>query len=91
MYDFNKLRPLLDKAEITIEEAAQIFKVSRVTLYAWCEGRGPNQALLLANAERLVGVIERAIEAKSLPLIDAEKPARMRLITEALRRHINGN
>lgn len=87
-YDFKKLRPLLDSAGISVEEASHLFKASKVTLYSWCEGNAPNQALLLQNAERLVKLIERAVAAKSLPLVDVDKPDRLKALFAALRNHI---
>lgn len=89
-YDFKNLRPLLDKAEITIEEAATIFKTSKVTVYSWCEGRGPNQPALLERTERLISILGKAVESKALPLVDVEKHLRMGKLMEVLRKHLNG-
>ena len=88
-YDFNNLRTLLDRAGISIAEAATLFKTSRPTLYSWCAGNAPTQGLLLSNAERLIRVIERAVEAKDLPVVDLEKEKRLPAITAELRKHLN--
>lgn len=89
-YDFTKLRPLLDSAGITIEEASHLFRTTKPTMYSWCNGNGPNQALLLSSALKLVVVIERAVEAKALPVRDLEKPQRLPAITAVLRKYLNG-
>lgn len=89
-YNFTQLRALLDRAGISIFEGAQIFKVSKVTLYSWCDGAPPNQALLLANTERLIKVIEKAVAAGSLPIVDIPKEERVTAIVTALRKHLNG-
>jgi len=88
-YDFNNLRALLDKAGISIAEASVIFKTSRPTLYSWCSGNAPTQGLLLSNAERLIKVIERAVAAEDLPVVDLEKEKRLPAITAELRKHLN--
>jgi hypothetical protein len=88
-YDFTKLAALLDSAAISVAEAATIFKVSRPTLYSWREGNAPTQGLLLANAERLIKTIERAVAAKDLPLSpDIEREKRQAALVQALRKHL---
>lgn len=89
-YDFTKLGDLLKSAGITIAEASKIFKASRPTIYSWVAGNAPTQELLLRNTERLIAVIERAVTAGSLPLVDAEKEARVPEIMTRLRKHLNG-
>lgn len=88
-YDFSQLRPLLDSAGITIDEASHLFKVSRPTLYSWCEGHSPVQPLLISNSEKLIRLIEKAVAAKSLPLVDVEPEKRKTEIVAALRKHLN--
>lgn len=90
-YDFNNLRKLLDEAGITVAEAAEIFKTSKPTVYAWCEGRGPNQPALLERTERLIGMMTKAVEAKSLPVRDFDawqKDEKLKAINAALRKHL---
>lgn len=87
-YDFNQLRPLLDSAGITVEEASHIFKTSKVTVYSWCEGRGPTQAALLERTERIIKALERAVAAKALPLVDVAKEQRVTKIAEVLRKFL---
>jgi len=88
-YDFTQLAALLERAGITIAEAAIIFKISRPTMYAWCAGNAPTQGLLLANAERLIRTFEKAIAAGDLPLhADIEKAARQAEFVQALRKHL---
>lgn len=88
-YDFKDLRPLLDKAGITVEEASHIFKTSKPTIYSWCEGRGPNQPALLERTERLIRIIMSAVATNALPLVDVEKADRLRLLTEVIRKQLN--
>ena len=88
-YDFTQLQRLLQSAGITVSDAAKIFKVSRQTLYAWMRGTPPNQKLLLDTAERLVAIISRAVEARDLPVMDADDEKRFNEIMLRLKRHIN--
>lgn len=88
-YDFTRLQGLLQSAGITVSDAAKIFKVSRQTLYAWMRGTPPNQKLLLDTAERLVAIISRAVEARDLPVMDADDDKRFNEIMLRLKRHIN--
>lgn len=88
-YDFTQLAKLLQDSGITVEEAAKIFKVSRPTIYAWKDGHPPNQELLLRNTERLIKIIERAVAAKALPILNADKSLRVAKITEVLRKFLN--
>lgn len=88
-YNYEKFEGLLNKAKITKAEAAKLFKVSRPTIYTWCAGHPPTQGLLISNNERLVKVIERAIEHGDLPLATTiESDRRMDYIVAALRRHL---
>ena len=72
-YDFKNLAVLLDNAGIPVSVAAPIFKVSRTTIYSWCEGHAPNQELLLSNALRFIALIEKAHVAGGLPLPGYDK------------------
>lgn len=87
-YDFSNLRALLDKADISVSNAAVIFKTTRVTIYSWCEGKAPTQLLLLNNTERLIRVIERAVEAGDLPLLDVDPAQKLGKIMSTLRKHL---
>ena len=88
---FKNLRALLDKAGITVSEASEIFKVSRPTIYFWCDGHPPTQGLLLSNALRMIKVIERACDAGSFKgFSDLPKEERMAELVKILRGHLNG-
>ena len=87
--DFKNLSKLLDSAGISVAEAALLFKVSRPTLYSWREGHAPTQGLLLANAERLIRTITKAIAAGDLPLSpEIEKDKRQGGLVQALRKNL---
>lgn len=91
-YDFTQLPQLLDRAGISVAEAALLFKVSRPTLYSWREGNAPTQGFLLANAERLIRVISEAVDAGAFKgFQDIPKEERMAELVRILRRHLNGN
>lgn len=75
MYDFSKLHDLLTKAGIPVKVAALIFKVSRVTVYAWCKGEAPNQELLISTSTRIIKAIEAAVDAGTLPIPGYDKSA----------------
>ena len=86
---FKNLRTLLDKAGITVTEAAELFKTSKPTVYHWCRGNAPSMPLVRDNALRMVKVIERAIAGGSLPLVDVMPERRSAEILAALRKHLN--
>lgn len=88
-YDFTKLRNLLHAAGITIAEAARLFKVSRPTLYTWCDGKAPTQELLLINTQRLIKALEAGVAANELPLRTmSDRSTRVGEIVKVLRRHL---
>jgi len=87
-YDFTNFAALLEKADISVDEAAKLFKVSRVTIYSWCNGHAPNQKLILETAERLIKMITRAITAEDLPVINSTRDDKHAKITEVLRKHL---
>lgn len=88
-FDFINFSDLLSKAGVTVEEAAKLFKVSRVTVYAWREGNAPNQQLILDRAERIIAAIDKATAAGALPVLNLEKDARYLKLAEVLRKHLN--
>ena len=92
MYDFNQLRPLLDTAQITVAEAAEVFGASKPTLYSWCSGKGPTQSVLRRNAEMKITLIEKALAAGQLPLdINTDPTVRVRLIQSAMRKFVSSS
>ena len=86
---FKTLRTLLDSAGITVAEAAEIFKTSKPTVYHWCEGNVPSMPLVRDNALKLIGLIEKAVAGKDLPLRDVDPEKRIGAITQALRKNLN--
>lgn len=88
-FDFTNFSDLLARAGVTVEEAAKLFKVSRVTVYAWREGNAPNQQLILDRAERIIAAIDKATAAGALPVLNLEKDARYLKLAEVLRKHLN--
>ena len=89
-YDFKKFKDLLAASSLSVVEASKIFKVSRPTIYHWSEGNAPTQEVLFNDAVRKIGLIIKAVKSKDLPLVNTEKPERLKAITEALRKQLNG-
>lgn len=87
-YDFNKFKTLLDKAGISVAEAAQLFRTTRPTIYHWLKGNVPSQGIVREYAERVVGILERAVTAGDLPLSDSSREERRDLLKEAIKRNM---
>ena len=87
-FERNNFSDMLARAGVTVEEAARLFKVSRVTIYTWRDGHAPNQQLILDRAERIITAINKATAAGDLPIINLEKDAKYQKLAETLRKHL---
>lgn len=87
---FKTLRTLLDSAGITVAEASELFKTSKVSIYHWCAGNVPSMPLVRDNALKLISLIEKAVAGRDLPLVDVESDNRIGEITQVLRKYLNG-
>lgn len=84
-FDFFKLRALLQAAGLTVADAAIIFRVTRPTMYHWCEGHAPTQKLLLSGTLQLITAIKCAVQAKALPVHDVDTDKKIPAIVAVLR------
>lgn len=74
----DELKAILDKSGIKKTEAALLFVVSRHAVYDWIDGTIPKNKLIRTNTERMVKLIEKAVESGELPL-PPRTPRNMRL------------
>jgi len=86
-FEFKNFAALLDRADITAAEAADIFKTTKPTIYSWRSGTTPANQVMRADTERVVTVIAKAISSGDLPLKGVEKENRLSAIAEAIRKN----
>lgn len=63
-----RLFDLLERAEITVQNAAALFMVTPQTIFNWKKGRIPNNQQIKARTEKMSDAIELALEQGLLPL-----------------------
>ena len=77
----SEMRVTLRKAEISVLEAAQLFQVSRFTVYRWCRDKAvkPKNLFIYTRACEITHKIEKAVASHRLPLTDPKILKRQRL------------
>lgn len=85
---FTTLKPLLEKAGISVDEVVPLFEVSRVSIYTWMNDHGPQQPLIRSRALRVIALIEKVVAAGDLPLVEVEKKDRHQVLTAVFKRHL---
>lgn len=87
-YEFKNFEGLLTKAGVTVAEAAKLFRTTRPTIYHWMKGNVPTQGIVREYAERVAGVLERAVKAQDLPLAEGlSKEERQAALISAVRKN----
>lgn len=66
--DNERVFSALERAEITMQSAAELFRVTPQTLFNWKKGGKPVNQHMKLFVERVVGAIEVALERGALPL-----------------------
>lgn len=87
-FDFANLLPVLKAAGITVAEAAGLFRVSRPTMYHWGNGNPPNQSIILSNALKIIGAMQRATAAKALPIPADDPETKVKEVAKVLRNYL---
>lgn len=80
-----ELKSIMDAAGIRPTEAAEIFHVSRSTVYEWYNGVEPKSSYLWDAAARAAEMVHRATIAGKLPVKDSKGKQRMFEIVAAMR------
>lgn len=64
----SKIQEAIAQSGLTYGELADLFKITRATLYNWRIGRPPRSAFQAEFAEKMAGVVLKAVTAAKLPL-----------------------
>ena len=83
--DIKGFKELLDRAELTIVEAAHLFKTSRPTIYSWRAGHQPRHQLIKIGVRQMMKIIQAAVGARRLPLSGVKQEDRLSEIMRALK------
>ena len=87
-FDFLQLPAVLKAAGLTVAEAAGLFRVSRPTVYHWGNGNPPNQSIILSNALKIIGALQRATAAKALPIPADDPETKVKEVAKVLRQYL---
>lgn len=79
---------IVKKAGINPTEFAKIMKTSRTTVYSWYRGGGIH-AMVATRLNRVLGLIDAAVENGDLPLAEIPREERLVAITRALKKQKN--
>ena len=88
-----QIRDVIHQADLTGEEAASIFGVSRQMVYKWIDGIGPHRAKVLARVNVALPTLRAAIDRKILPLPRLnkhERLARVQSMVEVISKLVQG-
>jgi transcriptional regulator with XRE-family HTH domain len=82
-----ELKQILKNSKITISEIADIFQMTRQTLYRWLRGVKPRQKIAYQVVTSYFMRLQKAIERGDLPLSkDIKRSERKAVIKELLKR-----
>jgi DNA-binding XRE family transcriptional regulator len=77
---------LMHTAGLQASEMATLCEVTKPTIYNWGKGKPPRSQAVFARAQKICGLIERAVEQGSLPISpDVEALKRYETICNVLK------
>lgn len=85
---FKTLKPLLEKAGLSVDEVVPLFEVSRVSIYTWMSDHGPQQPLIRSRAIRVILLLEKVVASGDLPLQDVQKKDRPQVLSQVFKKHL---
>lgn len=85
---FKTLKPLLEKAGLSVDEVVPLFEVSRVSIYTWMNDHGPQQPLIRSRALRVMALLEKVVASGDLPLVEVEKKDRPQVLSSIFKKHL---
>lgn len=82
-----ELKDIIDKSGIYFTEAAELFHVTRATLYRWLRGVKPKQQFMYHSACEMALILKLATEANYLPIhVFTGKLDRRKALSEAIQK-----